>query len=69
MYRVKYLKALAEFPFFHAECINFTISQQQLQLFINDSNFFRRAVVKICTCKGDFGKCCFHQRAAFSEYL
>ena len=69
MYHVKYAKALAEFPFFHAECINFTISQQQLQLFINDSNFFRRATVNICTCKGDFRKCYFLQRAAFSEYL
>ena len=69
MYGVKYPTALAEFPFFHAECINLTISPQQLQLFINDSNFFRRAIVNICTCKGDFRKCYFLQRAAFSEYL
>ena len=34
MYRVKCTKALAEFPFFHGEFVNLTISQQQLQLFI-----------------------------------
>ena len=69
MYRVKYPKALVEFPFFHAKYKNFQISQQQLQLSINDSNFFRRTIVNICTCKGDFGKFCFLQRAAFSGYL
>ena len=69
MYRVKYPKALVEFPFFHAKYKNFQISQQQLQLFINGSNFFRRTIVNISICKGDFGKCCFLQRAAFSEYL
>ena len=69
MYRVKYPKALVEFPFFHAKYKNFQISQQQLQLSINDSNCFRRTIVNICTCKGDFGKFCFLQRAAFSGYL
>ena len=69
MYPVKYPKELAEFPFFHAECINLTISQQQFQLFINDSNFFRRAIINICTCKGDFRKSYILQRAAFSGYL
>ena len=69
MYHVKYTKALVEFPFFHAKYKTFQISQQQLQLSINDSNFFRRAIVNICTCKGDFGRFCFLQRAAFSEYL
>ena len=39
MYRVKCTKEFAEFPLFHGECINLTISQQQLQLFINYSNF------------------------------
>ena len=37
MYRVKCPEALAEFPFFHAECINLTIWQQQLQLLITAS--------------------------------
>ena len=69
MYGVKYPTALAEFPFFHAEGINLTISPQQLQLFINNSNFFRRAIVNIYTCKGDFRKYYFLQRTAFSEYL
>ena len=35
--RVKCAEALADFPFFHGECINLAISQQQLQLFINYS--------------------------------
>ena len=43
MYRVKCTKAFAEFPFFHGECIDLTISQQQLQLFINYCDFVRRA--------------------------
>ena len=69
MYRVKCAKAFAEFPFFHGECINLTISQEQLQLFISYSNFFRKAIVNICTCKGDFSKSYFLQRDALSEYL
>ena len=32
-------------------------------------NFFRRAIVHICTCKGDLGNSCFLQRAALSKYL
>ena len=72
MYRVKCTKTFAEFPLFHGECINLTFSQQQMQFilltnfnfinFINYSNFFRRAIVDICTCKGDFWKSCFLQR-------
>ena len=46
-----------------------SISQQQLQLFIKYCKFFRRAIVNICTCKGDFGNSCFLQRAAHSRYL
>ena len=69
MYRVKCEKAFAEFPFFHGDCINLTISQEQLQLFINYSNFFRRAIVNICTFKGYFRKSYFLQRAALLEYL
>ena len=67
MYRVKCTKAFAEFPFFHGECINLTISQEQLQLFINYSNFFRRAVVNICTCKADFRKNYFLLQGWLSE--
>ena len=33
---------------------NLTISQQQLQLFIKYSKFFRKATADICTCRGDF---------------
>ena len=68
MYRVKCPKARAEFPFCHAECNNLTISQQQLELFINCSNFFRRKIVNICTCKGDFWKSYFIQSGALLEY-
>ena len=45
---------------------NLTISQQQLQL-LKYSNFFRRAIVPICTCKGDFENSCFLQRDALSK--
>ena len=48
---------------------NLAISQQQLQLFIKYSKFFRRPIVDICTCKGDFGNSYFLQRAALSELL
>ena len=68
MYRIKCPKALAEFPFCHAECNNLTISQQQLELFINCSNFFRRKIVNICTCKVDFWKSYFIQSGALLEY-
>ena len=51
---VKCTKALAAIPFFHGECVNVTISQQQLQLFMQYSKSFRRAIVDICTCKDDF---------------
>ena len=33
-YHVKCPKALTEIPFFHDECVNLTISQQRLQIFI-----------------------------------
>ena len=67
IYRVKCTKAFAEFAFFHGECVNLTISQQQLELLIKYSKLFRRAIVNICTCKGDFLKSYFLQRDAFSE--
>ena len=50
----KCTKALAAIPFFHGECVNLTISQQQLQLFIKYSKYFRRTIVDICTYKGYF---------------
>ena len=37
------MKALAAVPFFHGECVNLAISQQQLQLFIMHSKFFQIA--------------------------
>ena len=49
--------------------VNLTISQQQLQLFIKDSVFLRRAIADIRTYKGDFQNSYFLQRAAVSEYL
>ena len=54
---------------FQSMILSWRISQQRLRLFINDSNFFRGAIVNICTCKGDFRKSYFFQRAALSEYL
>ena len=67
MCRVKCTKAPAEFPFFHSECVNLTISHQQLQLFINFGKFSRRAIVNICTCEGDLRKSYCLQRASLSE--
>ena len=32
-------------------------------------NFFRRAAVAICSCKGDFKNSSFLQKTTFSEYL
>ena len=53
---VKCLKALTEIPFIHGECVNLTISQQRLRIFIKYSKCFRRAVVHISTFKGEFRK-------------
>ena len=63
------MEALATIPFFYGECVNLKSLQQQLQLFIKYSKFFRRAIVVICTSKGDFGNNYFLQRAALSEHL
>ena len=63
---IKCTKALAAILFFYGECVNLTILQEQSQLF---SNFFKRAIVDICTFKGDFRNGYFLQRAALSEYL
>ena len=52
-------KALVAIPFFYGECVNLTISQHQLQLFINYSKSFRRAFVDIWTCKGGLGTATF----------
>ena len=55
---VKCTKALTEIPFFHGKCLKLTVSQQQLQLFSKYSKYFRRAIVNICTCKGDSSESC-----------
>ena len=55
------------FPFFHS--LIWQQQQQQLQLFIKYSKFFRRATVDICICKGDFWNIYFLQRATILEYL
>ena len=52
-------KALAAIPFFYGECVNLTISQHQLQLFIKYSKSFRRAFVDIWTGKGGLGTATF----------
>ena len=66
---MKYTKTLTVIPSFHGECVNLTISQQQLQLFNNYSKRLRRPMVEIRSCNGDFRKIYFLQRAALSEYL
>ena len=38
----------------HFFMVNLTISQQQLLLLMKYSKFSGRAIVDICTCKGDF---------------
>ena len=63
------MEALATNPFLYSECVNLKNLQQQLQLFIKYSKYFRRAIVVICTCKGDFQNNYFHQKAALSEHL
>ena len=68
-YCVKCTKTFGAISFFHGECVNLTIWQQQLHLFIKSSRFFRRTIVDICTCKGHFWNSCFLQRAALSECL
>ena len=54
MYCVKCMEALAAIPFFQGECMNFTIV-----IAVKYSKVFRRAIVDICTCKGDFGNSYF----------
>ena len=68
-YCVKCTKALAAMPFFHVECVKLTISQQQLPVSNKYNKFFRRRVVDIWSCKGDFWDSYFLQRATFSVYL
>ena len=58
-YRVKCLKALTDIPFFHGECVNLTISQQRLQIFIKYRKCFRRTSVDISAFKGEFRKSYF----------
>ena len=65
MYRVKCTKAFAEFPFFHGECINLTISQQQLQLFINYCNFLEEQLYTFALTRVTFGKAAFSKELLF----
>ena len=53
-YCLKWTKALTGIPFFHCECVNLTISRQQLEILIKYRKFLRRAIAYISTCKGDF---------------
>ena len=55
----KRMEALATIPFFYSECVNLKNLQEQLQLLIKYSKFFRRAIVVIYTRKGDFQNNCF----------
>ena len=65
----KLVEALAAIPFFYDECVNLKSLQQQFQLFIKYSKFFKKSIVFICTCNGDFRNNYFLQRAALSEHL
>ena len=62
------LNARKHLQSFHSFMVNVLIWQFHnnncMQLFINYCSFFRRAVVNIYTCKGDFQKSYFLQRAA-----
>ena len=51
---IKCMKTLAVILFLHGECVNVANSHLQLQLFINYSKDFRREIVDICSCKGDY---------------
>ena len=44
-------------------------SHKQLQLFIKNTKFLRRAIIDIYTCKNDFRKNYFPKRDALSKYL
>ena len=68
-YCVKRTTALVATPFFHGECANLTISQKQFPLFMKHITFFRRAIVDISICKGEFWKSFFLQRAAWKQLL
>ena len=59
MYRVKCTTAIAEFPFFHGECVNLTVSHEQFQLFIKYNKFFRRPIVKFAFARVNFRKATF----------
>ena len=48
---------------------NLTISQQQLQLFIKYSKFFRSAIVDICTFKGAFSEQLLSVNLTISQQL
>ena len=49
--------------------VKLSVSQKQLQLFIKNTKFLRRAIIDIYTCKNDFRKNYFPKRDALSKYL
>ena len=59
------MEPLATIPFFYSECVNLKNLQQQLQLLIKCSKFFRRAIVVICSYKGDFQNTYYLQKLLF----
>ena len=61
------MEPLATIPFFYSECVNLKNLQQQFQLFIKCSKFFRRAIVVICSCKGDFQNNYYLQNLLFQS--
>ena len=58
---------LPAIPYFHGACVNLTISQQQLQLFIKYSKFFRKAIVDIFAGKRAFWNSYYLQKATLSS--
>ena len=65
----KRMEALATIPFLFGQWVILKSLQQQLQLFIKYSIFFRRVIVVISTCNDDFQNKYFLQRAINSEHL
>ena len=49
--------------------VKLSVLQKQLQLFIKNTKFLRRAIIDICTCKNDFRKNYFPKQDALSKYL
>ena len=53
-YCLKWTKALTEIPFFHCECVNLTISRQQLEILIKYRKLLRRAIAYISLARVTF---------------